>query len=96
LSDHAETGWRAAGACAAVDPDLFFPSSPTGFGAAQLEQARRLCRDCPVQRQCLAEAMKMGDVEGIWAGTTQAERKRARRARARSRAPEASSPSRAA
>lgn len=74
-------GWRAAGACASADPDLFFPVSPTGIAAAEAEQARRICSGCRVRRQCLDFAMEHGETEGIWGGTTPEERVRARRAR---------------
>ena len=67
-------GWHALAACAGVGPDVFFSEEPEA-----LDAARRLCRRCPVALEC-AEA-GMGERYGVWAGTTPAERRRARRNR---------------
>lgn len=72
--------WRAAGACVTADPDLFFPLSASGAAAQQVDRARRICAGCPVLRPCLDFALAHAEVDGIWGGTTQAERVRARRA----------------
>jgi WhiB family transcriptional regulator, redox-sensing transcriptional regulator len=80
MTDDAGPGWRAAGACASADPDLFFPVSPAGIAAAEAEQACRICSGCRVRRQCLDFAMEHGETEGIWGGTRPEERIRARRA----------------
>ena len=74
--------WRAAGACLTAEPDLFFPLSAVGAAAQQADHARQICADCRVMRPCLEFAMKHAEVEGIWGGTTQPERARARRATA--------------
>src|SRR5688500_8550112 len=47
-----EQDWRAMGACSSTDPDLWF-----AVGAMEHKQAKRICRECPVQGQCLAYAM---------------------------------------
>lgn len=80
MTDDVGWRWRAAGACASADPDLFFPVSATGISAAQADQACRICAGCRVRRQCLQFAMDHGEMEGIWGGTTPEERVRARRA----------------
>ena len=72
--------WRAAGACLTADPDLFFPLSAVGVAAQQADRARRICAGCQVLSPCLEFAMKHAEVDGIWGGTTQPERVRARRA----------------
>jgi WhiB family redox-sensing transcriptional regulator len=72
--------WRAAGACLTADPDLFFPLSVSGAAAQQADRARRICAGCRVLRPCLDFAMTHAEVDGIWGGTTQAERAHARRA----------------
>jgi WhiB family redox-sensing transcriptional regulator len=79
MSPYASTQWRAAGACASADPDLFYPISYRGAALAQIAQARRICADCPVRSRCLGFAMETREPEGIWGGTTPAERTRARR-----------------
>jgi WhiB family redox-sensing transcriptional regulator len=76
--------WRTAGACLNADPDLFFPVSPAGHGARQIEEAREICASCRVRRQCLEFAMRTGEAQGIWGGTTPEDRARRRR-RERSR-----------
>ena len=60
--------------CAGVDPDFFFPVSTT---SPQVEAAKAVCRPCPVRRECLEHAMTRGE-KGIWGGTDEVERKRAR------------------
>ncbi|BBU23838.1 WhiB family transcriptional regulator [Mycobacterium xenopi] len=45
------------------DPDLWFADSP-----ADLERAKALCTQCPIRRQCLAEALERGEPWGVWGG----------------------------
>jgi WhiB family redox-sensing transcriptional regulator len=45
------------------DPDLWFADSP-----ADLEKAKALCADCPIRRQCLAEALERSEPWGVWGG----------------------------
>lgn len=75
--------WRVRGLCLREDPDLFFPigSVNSGPAAVQADEAKAVCRQCPVTEQCLAWALGAGPVEGIWGGTTEGER-RALRGRA--------------
>ena len=70
----AEQDWRALGACSKTDPDLWF-----AVGAMEHKQAKRICRECPVQSQCLAYAMDAPVDHGIWGGLTERERRRFRR-----------------
>ncbi|HEX2296062.1 MAG TPA: WhiB family transcriptional regulator [Actinomycetota bacterium] len=69
-----EQDWRALGACAKTDPDLWF-----AVGAMEHKQAKRICRECPVQGRCLAYAMDAPVDHGIWGGLTERERRRFRR-----------------
>lgn len=85
MSIYGSAGWRAAGACASADPDLFFPVSSSGRAVVQIEEARRVCASCLVRRQCLDFAMKTVEAEGIWGGTTADERASHRRETARRR-----------
>ena len=43
----------------------------------QVDQAREICHECPVRRDCLAFALVMDDAWGVWGGLTPAERQRA-------------------
>ena len=72
-----EQSWRTQAACRThPDPDLWFPSGETvGAGAQrQIQQAKAVCRQCPVQFQCLEEAIEQGIAEGVWGGRTWKER----------------------
>ncbi len=71
--------WREVAACRDADPDLFFPVGMAGPALRQIEQAKRICRACPVQARCLAWALDHGVTDGIWGGTTEDERRVIRR-----------------
>ena len=71
--------WWAAAACRSADPDLFFPISDSGPAREQAAKAKAICATCRVQRECLAFALRTGQVHGIWGGTTEDERAAARR-----------------
>ena len=58
-------------ACRRSDPDLFFPA-PKDDRSAQA--AKRVCARCPLRLDCLALALEMPDVDGVWGGLTRAER----------------------
>ena len=49
--------------CRTHDPDLWFAESP-----AKLEQAKQLCRRCPVRTECLAAALARRESWGVWGG----------------------------
>lgn len=68
--------WRAAGACATADP---------GAAAGQIAAAQEVCARCRVRKQCLEFAMRTGEADGIWGGTTPEERIRVRQRRAAAR-----------
>ena len=40
--------WRHRAACRDVDPELFFPIGNTGPALMQIEEAKQVCRRCPV------------------------------------------------
>ncbi|QEU76464.1 WhiB family transcriptional regulator [Streptomyces nitrosporeus] len=61
------------------DPDLFFPVGTTGPALAQAEEAKAVCRRCPVMEQCLQWVLAEGPQAGIWAATDEAERTKLRR-----------------
>lgn len=64
----------AEGACAEVDPELFFPESGQNSAAV----AKRICHGCDVRTQCLAGALERREAHGIWGGLTTRERDRLR------------------
>lgn len=44
-------------------PDLFFADAPD-----DIRLAKMLCRHCPVQPACLADALRRGELWGVWGG----------------------------
>ncbi|MGV9255300.1 WhiB family transcriptional regulator [Streptomyces sp. NPDC003697] len=68
--------WRERGACRSEDPELFFPLGDGGLSLRQTEQARAVCRRCPVLRECRAFALRNRERDGIWGGMTATERRR--------------------
>jgi WhiB family redox-sensing transcriptional regulator len=78
--------WQSQGACLHADPDVFFPISFGGASATQIRTARAICSGCPVRSECIDFALEHREIQGIWGGTTDDERKKLRRARARSAA----------
>ncbi len=80
--------WWSLAACQSVNPDLFFPMSATNPARAEMSAAKAVCARCPVQTECLQYALAAGQVQGIWGGMSEEERRllRQRRAKARARA----------
>lgn len=71
--------WSAAAACRSADPEMFFPISDSGPAREQTAQAKAICATCRVRPECLAFALRTGQVYGIWGGTTEYERAGGRR-----------------
>lgn len=68
--------WWHRAACKDQDTNIFFPEKET----ARAPRARQWCRDCPVQKECLDDAMRhedpMASRPGIFGGLNGAERDR--------------------
>ena len=71
--------------CSKVDPEIFFPedraegASPATRPVYLREREAKLtCMDCPYKRQCLEYAIKNPDLQGIWGGFTETERRKLR------------------
>jgi WhiB family transcriptional regulator, redox-sensing transcriptional regulator len=76
--------WRHHAACRDVDPELFFPIGNTGPALLQIEEAKRVCRRCPVSESCLRWALESGQDAG--GGMSEDERRALKRRAARVRA----------
>jgi WhiB family redox-sensing transcriptional regulator len=63
--------WRRDSACRNTDPEIFYPLSTTDSDAA-----KAICAICPVRRECLTEALSIGEPFGIWGGLDERERRR--------------------
>jgi WhiB family redox-sensing transcriptional regulator len=79
-SDAEGTDWRDHAACRDVDPDVFFPIGTSDASLPQIDEAKRICRTCPVCGPCLRWALGSGDA-GVWGGTTEDERRNLRQLR---------------
>ncbi|MCD7445661.1 WhiB family transcriptional regulator [Streptomyces lincolnensis] len=77
--------WRDHAACRHEDPDLFFPIGTTGPALVQQEQAKAVCRRCPVREECLEWALDTGQAIGVWGGTSENERRALKRRAAAAR-----------
>ena len=67
--------WMAQAQCVGLPIELFFPVR--GVSAATMALARGVCAaGCPVRVECLDYARADVDTAGVWAGTTQRERRR--------------------
>lgn len=71
-SDEVELGWMDQGNCQQIDGDLFFNDDST---VSMTREAKQACSTCPVMDQCLEWIMSMPSTDGVFAGTTEGERK---------------------
>jgi WhiB family redox-sensing transcriptional regulator len=78
--------WRHDAVCREADPELFFPVGSTGPALLQIEEAKAVCRRCPVMGQCLQWALESRQETGVWGGMSEDERRAMRRRAARHRA----------
>ncbi len=70
--------WQSKARCAEVDPEIFFPER-----GGSSKAARAVCCECEVRLQCLEYALNNKEQFGIWGGTSERERRRLRKERAR-------------
>lgn len=69
--------WQTLAACHDLPLDLFFPSS--GMESLRnINVIKPFCAVCPVVVECLAYALSHPDERGIWAGTTENDRRKIR------------------
>lgn len=62
-------GWATRAACRTIDAEQLFARG------AEQRAAAALCRHCPVQLQCLADALDYRVPFGVWGGFTERERR---------------------
>src|SRR3954452_15422908 len=78
-----ELAWQREGACRGLglteSRAIFFPAR-----GESVENARAICRDCPVSEQCLDFALEHHCI-GVWGGTTERQRRILRRGRSSGR-----------
>lgn len=71
FDDSMDLSWQESASCATAWPEAWFPA--TGEHAVE---ARAVCARCPVSVQCLEYALSFERIDGIWAGTTENQRRR--------------------
>lgn len=69
------TDWRHSAACRNEPLDLFFPLGETGPAALQIEEAKAVCRRCPVIELCARHAFENREPSGVWGGFSEGERR---------------------
>ncbi len=70
--------WHQQAACSGVGVTSFVLTKAKGTWS---EYNRELCEDCPVRQECLETALADRELQGLWGGTTGAERAALRRGR---------------
>ncbi|MEW2527534.1 WhiB family transcriptional regulator [Streptomyces sp. NPDC047071] len=86
LASEAGGHWQHKAVCCEEDPELFFPIGNTGPALLQIEEAKAVCRRCPVIEQCLRWVLESGEQAGVWGGLSEDERRSLKRRVARRRA----------
>jgi WhiB family redox-sensing transcriptional regulator len=79
-----DPNWQHKAFCAGANPEIF--DDPE-----QLETARAYCQRCKVKPDCLEFALSFPEVFGVWAGTTEDERRALKRGGPRRSCPGCSS-----
>jgi WhiB family redox-sensing transcriptional regulator len=69
--------WQRRAACRGMGTDQFFPST----GAHVRQSTIALCGSCPVHAECETYAVANQDIGGVWAGTTERDRRAIRKGR---------------
>lgn len=62
--------------CSTYDTDIFFPEE---YEEKDVAKAISICNSCWMKDACLSFALKTNEKEGVWGGTTPAERRRIKR-----------------
>lgn len=77
--------WLQRALCREQDPELFFPVGNRGPALLQIEEAKAVCRRCPVRAECLLWALETNQETGVWGGVSEDELRAIRRRAARAR-----------
>ncbi|WP_231916055.1 WhiB family transcriptional regulator [Microbacterium karelineae] len=63
--------WTERAACSGMDTELFFPTSELHDAGL----AKAVCEECPVRQDCLEQALRNRETDGVFGGQTAAERR---------------------
>lgn len=70
------------GSCVGYPTDWWFPpKAAKREDLANLREARRICGECPVSKECLEYALETNEFYGVWGGMSWEQRKAERRRR---------------
>jgi WhiB family redox-sensing transcriptional regulator len=72
--DDGDQDWRDRALCAEVDGEIFYPEK-----GGSTREAKKVCRSCEVQAECLEYALEHDERFGIWGGLSERERRRLKR-----------------
>jgi WhiB family redox-sensing transcriptional regulator len=64
-----DTKWYAKALCSQTDLDVFFPEK-----GESVRDAKKVCVECEVKQECLAEAIQNNEEYGVWGGLSERER----------------------
>jgi WhiB family redox-sensing transcriptional regulator len=75
---HSTEDWQAQAACRGHSAAIFF--APAHFErkearAVRERQAKAVCAECRVRKECLDYALKINEPHGIWGGLNEVERR---------------------
>ena len=63
--------YRSRG-CSGIDTNIFFPEFDNNLSRLEkkkvIDQAVRICMNCPIRKECLDWALSRGQRIGIWGG----------------------------
>lgn len=62
------SAWTEQAACVGADQEMFFPDKVGLSAVREKNKAAKICRGCPVRKQCLAAALANCEMHGVWAG----------------------------
>lgn len=68
--------WQLHARCRGLPTEMFFASDGERgqLRAAREERAKKVCRSCPVKRECLRYAVASAEAWGVWGAMTPRER----------------------
>ncbi len=69
--------WRDQADCRRLDdPEYWFPNGTTGPFVLQAEEAKAICRECPVALDCARWSIQKRMSDGVWGGLDEVQRRR--------------------
>lgn len=69
--------WQELGSCRRLAPEVFYPEDGGRRGLqAREEQAKQICRRCPVVSDCRNHALSARETYGVWGAMSARDRQR--------------------